>query len=295
MIFFPFENRMLSIRVLAALLVAAAAISLSSSYFGDFVIALAYAHYLVALWSSRFHLKSALSSWAQTFALVSVLGIWSIFAITRVPGAFASFHLHHVLGETNPFNVANKSRESWIFRRINLPRFFFTFLAYLVIFREGEPYRHMWKHVPLWPFLLVVGITFFWLLKRINKELIGKEKWEQIGMDSLLLLPVIASIFYTLDVRWLVLYHISIWTFIPTLDLPSKKARNHIYLPMILISAALWTFTPTAQFSWALKDTETLWHFTYWGHLHHGVSYLLFFKSRFSKTAITNLSPARIN
>lgn len=258
--------------------------SLSQNVFGDVVVSLALAHYCVGAWASRFHLKEALKSGRQSLYLFGALATWSVFALTRIPGAFASFHLHHVLGEAQPFRRESQLKENAILGKVRSSRFTFLFLAYLVAFRDGTPYVYLWKKISITPFVCLAVLTFGWVVYESVTKLESKERIELLLMDGLLLPLIGASFIWQIDLRWLVLYHISIWTFIPAISMSSKLARNQILFPMIAIGFLAWTFMPSSGMPHRISTTTSLWHFTYWGHLHHAVTYLLFFKSRFSTT-----------
>ena len=255
----------------------------SQVHFIHFVWIISLAHYLVGAIHSRKHIFEWLSSARTSIPLGLSLITWSLLLAFQVEGsALVSFLIHHISGEAVPYSASSHQVEAKMLKPLRLTRFFWYLSGFLICLRNNEPFRQ----VPSLWLLTPAAAGFILLAPRILK--VGRDFADRsrrqiyFVFEGAFAATVIASMFFRFDVYWLVLFHVILWTLVPlhASDRTRKSHVAYVLAPMLVLTFVIWSFTEGAPFPWSLRNDALRWHFQFWGHLHHGFTYFLFFMNR---------------
>ncbi len=248
-----------------------------------FVWVVSISHYFVGAIHSRQFIGQWLSSPRTSIPLGLSLVVWSLFFVFQFDGsAFISFLIHHISGESVPYSDRSPRPEARALKPLRLVRFFWYLSGFLICFRASEPFRQIPYELLVIPsalvFLALTPMIVRHGLKFDNTAMRSK----YFTFEGLFFLAVLLSTTIKFSPYWLVLFHVFLWTLIPlhTSERSKLSHAGYVLAPMVVISFVIWSFSQSAGFPWSLQNDGLRWHFQFWGHLHHGFTYFLFFMNR---------------
>lgn len=277
-------DTLLTVRLISILSVIVSSYFFSTELsFMIFVWIVSVAHYFVGAIHSRRLLGQWLSVPRTAIPLGLTLITWSLFFTFQFDGsALISFLIHHISGEAVPYSDKSPRIEAQILKPLRRVRFFWYLSGFLFCFRASEPFRQIPADYLVLPSAIVfIGLTIvifrYWL--QLDEPAMRKKYFY---FEGLFLLMVLLSTMIKFNPFWLVLFHVFIWTLNPLHTSERSKISHVFYVlaPMLLISVGIWSISNMPGAPWSLKGEGLRWHFQFWGHLHHGFTYFLFFMNR---------------
>lgn len=248
-----------------------------------FVWIVSIAHYFVGAIHSRRLIGQWLSSPRTSIPLGLTLVTWSLFFVFQFDGsALISFLIHHISGESVPYSDQSPRAEARELKPLRLVRFFWYLGGLLFCFRASEPFRQVpFEFIVVPSAIVFIGLTP--LIIRLGLKFDESSmRMRYFFFEGVFLFVVLFSTIVKFNPFWLVLFHVFLWTLNP---LHTSKRSNishavYVFAPMVFVSLILWSISKSTWAPWSLQGEGLRWHFQFWGHLHHGFTYFLFFMNR---------------